>query len=316
MQSNDNIDIIKSEQQHQKDITKFHKGLASETENIELDDKVISKGVGRLFKDDKYGVYYSAVENNKPVGCVMNIHDYHHQLDKPTYWIQNVYVDPKARGKGVFKSLFDHTIQEAKKANANAVKLYVDKGNEQAKKVYQRLGMNDSRQIVYEVDWSGEKSLELEPLENLRNFKFELLNYENLREMEAIQFKHLIGDNNTDKLNLKGLKAILDKKISCKVVVIRENLRIVGVTSSFMEWSEWRNGVMPWVYDVKIRSDIDAQDYKKYFKIMMTMTFLGCGSLETAFRIIFKENKHVELFEAMKEMNMDLSHYSIYKISL
>ena len=73
---------------------------------------------------------------------------------------------------------------------------------------------------------------------------------------------------------------------------------------------------MPWVYDVKIRSDIDAQDYKKYFKIMMTMTFLGCGSLETAFRIIFKENKHVELFEAMKEMNMDLSHYSIYKISL
>lgn len=66
----------------------------------------------------------------------MNIKDYHPQLNKPSYWIQNVYVDPSARGKGVFKSLFDHTINEAKKAKANSVKLYVDKANEKAKKVY------------------------------------------------------------------------------------------------------------------------------------------------------------------------------------
>jgi len=316
MDSQDNINIVKSADSHQKDITKFHKGLASETENIELDDKVISKGVGRLFKDKKFGVYYSAVDGKKPVGCVMNIHDYHHQLDKPTYWIQNVYVDPSARGKGVFKSLFDHTIEEAKKAKANSVKLYVDKGNERAKKVYQRLGMNDSRSIIFEVDWSSGKSLQLVPQEERRNFTYELLSAENLREMEAISWKHLIGDNNSDELNLHGLRAILEKNISCKVVVIRENLRIVGVTTAFMEWSEWRNGVMPWVYDCKIRSDIDVSEYKKYFKIFMTLSFQGCGQLETAFRIIFKDNKHKELFEAFKELGLELSHYSIYKISL
>lgn len=63
-----------------------------------------------------------------------------------------------------------------------------------------------------------------------------------------------------------------------------------------MEWSEWRNGVMPWVYDVKINKDIKSTQYKEYFKIFMTMAFLGCGALRTAFRIIFKENRYPELY--------------------
>lgn len=70
--------------------------------------------------------------------------------------------------------------------------------------------MNDSRQIIFEVDWAAEKSIKLASEELLRGFRYELLNYENLKELENIDFAHLIGDNTTDDINIKGLKSLLD----------------------------------------------------------------------------------------------------------
>ena len=57
-------------------------------------------------------------------------------------WIQSVYVDSSARGKGVFRSLYTKIVEDAKAdSDVKCVRLYVEKENETAITVYEKLGM-------------------------------------------------------------------------------------------------------------------------------------------------------------------------------
>ncbi len=58
------------------------------------------------------------------------------------HWIQSVYVVAEARNQGVFRTIFDSIVQEAKKDPlVKGVRLYVDHDNETAMAVYSKLGM-------------------------------------------------------------------------------------------------------------------------------------------------------------------------------
>jgi ribosomal protein S18 acetylase RimI-like enzyme len=62
-----------------------------------------------------------------------------------------VYVAPEHRDKGVFKALYHHLMKRIKEdPGIGGVRLYVDKSNLQAQKVYTRLGMNGEHYKVFE----------------------------------------------------------------------------------------------------------------------------------------------------------------------
>ena len=69
----------------------------------------------------------------------------------PYYWIQSVYVRPASRRQGVFRELFDFARVIAESEQAGALRLYVDKHNTVAQKVYASLGMHDSHYLMYEL---------------------------------------------------------------------------------------------------------------------------------------------------------------------
>ncbi|MCH7662913.1 MAG: GNAT family N-acetyltransferase, partial [Chloroflexi bacterium] len=72
------------------------------------------------------------------------------------WWIQSVYVDRRVRSRGVFRSLYDHIRNLARReGKACGLRLYVHHENHRAIQVYRNLGMNRSDYVLYEEDWSA-----------------------------------------------------------------------------------------------------------------------------------------------------------------
>lgn len=129
----------------------FNARLAWETERLVLDRDVVSAGVARLLAEPARGRYFLAEANGAPVGQTLVTYEWSDWRNGCLWWIQSVYVDPAARGAGVFRSLYQH-IQALAKADADTVglRLYVEHQNRQAQEAYAKLGMIDAGYVVYE----------------------------------------------------------------------------------------------------------------------------------------------------------------------
>ena len=66
-------------------------------------------------------------------------------------WIHSLYVIPEARGQGVFKKLYSNLEKQVEQSSElTGIRLYVDKQNRSAQKVYEKLGMNKHHYELYE----------------------------------------------------------------------------------------------------------------------------------------------------------------------
>ena len=67
------------------------------------------------------------------------------------WWFQSVYVRPEYRGKGLFGHMYRQVMEMAKEKDVKELRLYVEKENVHAQKVYEKLGMQQSHYYMYEV---------------------------------------------------------------------------------------------------------------------------------------------------------------------
>ena len=71
------------------------------------------------------------------------------------WWIQSVYVRRDFRKNGIYKKLYTEVNRLAKESTqVCGIRLYVDKNNTKAKKVYSKLEMTESNYLFFEEDWS------------------------------------------------------------------------------------------------------------------------------------------------------------------
>ena len=67
------------------------------------------------------------------------------------WWIQSVYVNPECRGQRVYSQLYDLVKAEARAAgNVCGFRLYVERENEHAQRVYTSVGMEQSYYLMFE----------------------------------------------------------------------------------------------------------------------------------------------------------------------
>lgn len=132
-------------------ISDFQQKMAMETESVQLDATVLAEGLNQLFKDPAKGKYYVAQDDEEVVGCMMITYEWSEWRCGNVLWIQSVYIKPSHRGKGVFKKMYEH-IQSlvTPESGYRGIRLYVDKTNAAAQKVYEKLGMNGEHYQVYE----------------------------------------------------------------------------------------------------------------------------------------------------------------------
>ncbi len=134
-----------------KAITQFQLDMALETENIHLDPPTVALGVKAVFDDPSKGNYYVAEENGRVIASLLTTFEWSDWRNGTVLWVQSVYVMPSYRGKGVYKNMYRH-IQSLVNDDhkLKGIRLYAEKGNLTAHKVYEKLGMTAEHYQLYE----------------------------------------------------------------------------------------------------------------------------------------------------------------------
>lgn len=133
-------------------IAAFNMALCRETEHRELDPAIVLEGVARFVAEGKRGRYLVAVLNGEVVGQTAHTHEWSDWRNGEIWWLQSVYVRPDMRGRGVFRSLFEH-IRKLGQADPDCcgIRLYMERGNHKARRSYAKLGLEETGYEVLET---------------------------------------------------------------------------------------------------------------------------------------------------------------------
>jgi len=145
------IEIRKGKLSDVERIVELQLQMARETEGLQLDRPTVTKGVRGVFQKPDRGTYWVAEENDKVLAVFLAIPEWSDWRNATVLWIHSLYVIPQARKKGVFGKMFRNLKQQVEQSLELAgLRLYVDKQNKPAQKVYEKLGMNKHHYELYE----------------------------------------------------------------------------------------------------------------------------------------------------------------------
>lgn len=132
-------------------IVDFQVAMARETEELDLDGEVCTRGVQAVFDDDSRGRYFLAQSEGTVIASLMITYEWSDWRNGNVWWIQSVYVRPEFRRQGVYAGLYSH-VQSLVQADdsVRGIRLYVDRRNVSAQQVYTKLGMNGEHYQVFE----------------------------------------------------------------------------------------------------------------------------------------------------------------------
>jgi len=129
----------------------FQQRLAFETENVKLDSETLRRGMKAMFDDPAKGIYYIARDGSEIIGCHMITYEWSDWRNGTVWWLQSVYVIESHRKKGVFKMMYENLINIIRlDPQIVGLRLYADKTNTRALKVYEAMGMDGSHYTVFE----------------------------------------------------------------------------------------------------------------------------------------------------------------------
>ncbi|HUK81501.1 MAG TPA: GNAT family N-acetyltransferase [Verrucomicrobiae bacterium] len=126
--------------------------LARESEDKQLDPATVQCGARALLDDSSKGFYLVAERAGAVVGQLMITVEWSDWRNATFWWIQSVYVVPKARRQGVFRALYDHAVALAQSGKSVCgIRLYVESNNAAARRAYETLGMHRAAYDIYEA---------------------------------------------------------------------------------------------------------------------------------------------------------------------
>ncbi len=145
------IKIRKAKLSDSERIVELQLKMAMETEGLKLDRNVVSKGVGGVFSEPARGTYWIVEEKGKILGVLLAIPEWSDWRNGTVLWIHSLYVISQARRRGVFKKLYLNLKKQVEHSpELVGLRLYVDKQNKPAQKIYEKLGLNRDHYELYE----------------------------------------------------------------------------------------------------------------------------------------------------------------------
>lgn len=134
-----------------RSLVEFNQAMALETEGKTLNPEILTSGVEAVFKNQDKGFYVVAESAGEIVGGLMVTYEWSDWRNAWFWWIQSVYIMPDFRGKRIYSKLYEFVKSLAReKENVCGFRLYVEKENSNAQKVYEKLGMEASYYLMYE----------------------------------------------------------------------------------------------------------------------------------------------------------------------
>jgi GNAT superfamily N-acetyltransferase len=145
------ITCRKASAQDREAITGFQIAMALETESLRLDPATCALGVGAVFRDPRKGAYYVCEKDGRAIASMLIIPEWSDWRNGEVWWIHSVYVLPGERGNGAFRKLYEHVQGIVRSTDGlRGLRLYVDKTNVSAQKVYKKIGMTDEHYALFE----------------------------------------------------------------------------------------------------------------------------------------------------------------------
>ncbi len=133
-------------------LVEFNQAMALETEGKSLDAETLKSGVEAVFADEKKGFYVVAESENRIVGGLMITFEWSDWRNKWFWWIQSVYILPDFRGRSIYRLLYEFVKEKAaERGDVCGFRLYVERENVNAQKVYEKMEMNSSHYLMYEA---------------------------------------------------------------------------------------------------------------------------------------------------------------------
>lgn len=125
-------------------IAEFNRRLAIETEDLALDPATLGAGVAAILADRNKGLYFVADGEGEVIGQMMITYEWSDWRNGWIWWLQSVYVRADCRRFGIFRALFGHVVDEARRAGDVAmIRLYVEDENATAQATYRQLGFEE-----------------------------------------------------------------------------------------------------------------------------------------------------------------------------
>jgi len=135
-------------------LVSFNQRLGHETEGKELEPARLEAGVRAVLDDPSRGTYFVVDEEGRSVGGCLITREWSDWRAADFWWLQSVFVLPEARGRGVFRALYERVLASAREDPAVCgLRLYVERENERAQAVYRVLGMKESQYRLLEIDF-------------------------------------------------------------------------------------------------------------------------------------------------------------------
>ena len=135
-------------------LVEFNAAMAQESEGKTLEPERLRTGVAAVLDDDTRGFYLVAEDSGRVVGQLLIITEWSDWRNAYFWWIQSVYVTPEFRRRGVYRILHNHVIAESRsQGDVCGLRLYVDRDNSVAQRVYASLKMRHSHYDLWEIDF-------------------------------------------------------------------------------------------------------------------------------------------------------------------
>jgi ribosomal protein S18 acetylase RimI-like enzyme len=126
--------------------------MMAEAEGIDIDRDAVRLGVAHVLKDPSRGFYVVMETNGGKFAGSLFVNSLWMDLwCGYTWWIHCVHVRKQFRGRNAYKEMYEFVRSHAKeKADVTRIRLYVDRDNSAARKVYERTGMAEMSYVIYQ----------------------------------------------------------------------------------------------------------------------------------------------------------------------
>lgn len=132
-------------------IVDFQLHMAEESEGLTLDLETLTAGVTAVFNGEARAGYWIVEKAGVAKGMAMTVPEWSDWRNGTVVWIHSVYVEPGARRQGAFRAIYDHLRKTVEQTDElKGLRLYVDKTNKSAQKVYTAMGMTRDHYHLYE----------------------------------------------------------------------------------------------------------------------------------------------------------------------
>ena len=312
------IKLQVAELKHSEPITQSQIEMAKETENKDLNREVVTRAVKKLIENPVYGFYLVSLDKEAVAASLMITYEYNYIKDITIFWFQSVYVYKDYRMKGLFKNMYQYIYNKAKAEKAHSLRLYVDLDNKDAMSVYSKMGMSDTGESLFEVDLAFDptKKIEFEKgytgLSDASEYRIRKFTLEDLKNLNLEEFTSILDEDKDVSKAQAGVLLSLKGDRSSEVWLLVNKEKVVGVLSVFYEFSDWRDSVMFWVNDLRIRNGTEKEQQEHtalIFKLYYDM-ILAQNALVLRF-ILGKPQTWVK--SLLTNCGVPESHYRIYE---